>query len=340
MRRSLAALLGCLALAALGCGGGGSGHAAGAAHSARQVALPFAPYADVSLAAPNDVAAVGLHAPRGTGVTLAFITAAGGSCSPAWGSLALRHEAVDAAIARLRGQGRRIRVSFGGRDGVELARACPDAPRLAAAYARVLDAYELTAVDFDLEGATLGDQRSVERRSAALALLERRAQLRGQALVVSMTLPVLPTGLEPDALRVLRSAVRHHVRMDIVNLLAMDYGAGAAPRPDGQMGRLAIQALNSAHDQLARVLPGGAAWSALGVTPMLGRNDVRGETLTLPEARQIGAFARRTRLGLVSMWSLARDRPCPHGAASAVAQPACSGIAAPPYAFSHALGGG
>src|SRR5216117_396681 len=94
--------------------------------------------------------------------------------------------------------------------------------------------------------------------------------------------------------------------------MAMDYGDSAAPNPSGKMGTYAIQAATSLFGQL-RGLYGAAPtdaqlWHLIGVTPMVGLNDVTTETFTQQGAQQLLAFARLKGLGELSMWSLNRDR--------------------------------
>lgn len=73
----------------------------------------------------------------------------------------------------------------------------------------------------------------------------------------------------------------------------------------------------------------------LGLTPMIGINDVSTEAFTLTDARTLAAYARTNRLGLLSMWQLGRDRPCAEPTSST--QIACSSVNQAPYAFSRAL---
>jgi chitinase len=47
----------------------------------------------------------------------------------------------------------------------------------------------------------------------------------------------------------------------------------------------------------------------VGLTPMLGHNDVKPETFTLANAREVLAFARQKKIGMLSCWSANRDRP-------------------------------
>src|SRR5262249_54801980 len=157
--------------------------------------------------------------------------------------------------------------------------------------------YGLTHIDFDIEGAAVADRSSIDRRSQAIAALEQAAAAAGKELDVSFTLPVLPTGLTADGLYVLQAALRDGVKVRTVNVMAMDYGDSAAPRPSGKMGDYAIQAATSLFGQL-RGLYGTALtdvqlWHTIGVTPMIGRNDVTTEVFTQQDAQKLLAFARQ-----------------------------------------------
>jgi hypothetical protein len=123
------------------------------------------------------------------------------------------------------------------------------------------------------------------------------------------------------------------VHLSTVNLLAMDYGPAIAR---GRMGATAIAAVGAVHRQLSALRGGIFRWSALGVTAMVGVNDVSGEIFTLADARTLASFAAQRDLGLTSIWSLARDNPCPGSKSGA--DPTCSGVSEPPYAFSRVFG--
>ena len=209
-------------------------------------------------------------------------------------------------------------ISCGGASGQELALAISDVAKLQQAYQSIIDAYDLAAIDFDIEGRAAADWPSIERRSRAIAGVQQAAEKARRPLKVWFTLPVLPSGLTADCVHLLEAAVAAGVRIDGVNIMCMDYGDGAAPNPRGRMGTYAIQAAQSVHDQLQK-LPGakfGAVdlWSVIGICPMIGMNDTRSEVFTPADARQVLAFAQRQRLGLIAMWSLSRDKASPHGA--------------------------
>jgi chitinase len=283
----------------------------------------FAPYVDVTLYPLFDLAA----AARDTGAryfNLAFVTA-DPSGAPAWGGYAeyavgsgAFHDALVRQINAVRAVGGDVAASFGGASGTELAQAITDTGTLTAAYRKVVDAYGLRRIDFDIEGAAVADRASVERRWQAVARLQHDLAAAGTPLEVWVTLPVLPTGLTADGLAVVQSALRNGVTLAGVNVMAMDYGDSAAPSPAGRMGDYAIAAARSTHDQLA-TLSGASRtdaelWAMVGVTPMIGLNDVTTEIFDPTEARELLAFAEQYGLGMLSMWSLNRDRQNPGGA--------------------------
>ena len=154
---------------------------------------------------------------------------------------------------------------------------------------------------------------------------------------VSLTLPVMPTGLTQDGLNVIRSAIANGVEVGQVNVMAMDYFDPSLSYP-GHMGDLAIQAAQSTHDQLAALYPGKAdsqLWAMVGVTPMLGINDDNREIFTTADAAKLTTFANAKGLGRIAMWSANRDAPCP--APTQWTSNTCSGVSDPQWAFSKAF---
>jgi hypothetical protein len=289
----------------------------------------FAPYVDTSLYPAFDLLA---HS-AATGVkeyNLAFVTD-GGGCTPKWGGVTdLGGDAVAAQIGELRAKGGDVRVSFGGAAGSELALNCSSADALAAAYGKAVDAYDLTKVDFDVEGGALPNAAANTRRAKAIAKL----QAEHPGLDVSFTLPVMPEGLTQDGVSLLADAKANGVGIDTVNIMAMDYG----PAYSDDMGTYAEQAATATQAQIKGVLglSDSAAWKAVAVTPMIGVNDVVTEIFTVEDAAQLVAFAESKGLGGLSLWSATRDKQCPGGTKPA-ADATCSSVLQEANAFSKAF---
>jgi hypothetical protein len=314
-----------------GCTGGGGG------------TYSFAPYEDTDQR--QDIATVAA-AGNTKYLTLAFMLANGSTCSAAWNG-GTRDQtwitAITNGIAAMRAAGGDVIVSFGGENGTELAQACTTVSALTSAYASVVDTYHLTHIDFDIEGAAVSDTASINRRSQALVALEQSHP----GLSVSLTLPVLPTGLDANGLAVVQSAHTYGLALSVVNVMAMDYGQYAAP--DGnQMGTYAQQAAQATHDQLATIYTGltdAQLWAMVGVTPMIGVNDTCWSTycelFTTTDAANLVTFARAHHLGRIAMWSITRDQPCRDANGNVVthtyADPSCSSIVQANDAFSQAF---
>ena len=104
--------------------------------------------------------------------------------------------AVDAALpADLQSAGGDVIISFGGAEGGELAQTCTSVSDLTAAYANIVNTYGVTRLDFDIEGSTLDDSASNQRRNQALAALQQQ----NPAVQVDYTLGVSPNVGQNDA---------------------------------------------------------------------------------------------------------------------------------------------
>jgi hypothetical protein len=253
--------------------------------------------------------------------TLAFVVSdTSNPDMPAWGgydSYSVASGYFASQIAGLRAIGGDVTISFGGEAGTELAEAITNVSTLEAAYQSVVTEYNVTRLDFDIEGAAVDDAPSILRRSEAIASLESIEAAAGTPIQVWYTLPVLPTGLTSDGVNVVQSAISNGVTLTGVNVMAMDYGDSAAPDPNKTlMGTYAIDAATATEGQLATVysaanIPKTTAqlWHMIGVTPMIGVNDVETEVFSPAEAQQLVTFAQQYNLGELAFWSANRDQP-------------------------------
>ncbi len=259
----------------------------------------FAPYAYI----PYDDAASACLAETGQKFfTLAFVVS-DPEGRPAWDgqkNLRVKKGFYADAIGAIRARGGDVIVSFGGAGGKELALTTPDAASLAAKYQEVVDRYNLTWLDFDIEGKTLANQSVNQRRNAALQTLgAARPGLR-----YTFTLPGDPTGLEDDALQLLADARAQGVPIESINVMTMDYKREVAG--GAKMGDLAIQAARAVRAQVL----GLGMDVKIGVTPMIGENDVKSVVFSPADAAELLAFAQQTPwVRGVGFWSVNRDRP-------------------------------
>ena len=297
--------------------------AAGEGGSARE----FAPYIDMAMPAAADLAAIS----QASGIqnfTLAFVLSSGSGIG--WqgqGTIAddrlANGSTILAQVQAIQAAGGHITISFGGAAGQEAALTATSAASLQAEYQSVINRYHIDSIDFDIEGAAVLDQRSIDLRNQAIVGLQQA----NPDLKISFTLPVLPTGLVDSGLALLRSAVQAGVRVDVVNIMAMDYGA--AIDNNGQMGLNAINAIIATERQLGEL---GMTSTKIGVTPMIGVNDVASEVFTLADAQMLLNYVETDpNVVRLSMWSVARDNG--NSAGAHYASPDSSGVAQQPYDF-------
>jgi cellulose synthase/poly-beta-1,6-N-acetylglucosamine synthase-like glycosyltransferase/chitodextrinase len=308
----------------------------------------FAPYVDVALMPTYQFQSSSADGARQT--ILGFMVADPSSgCTPSWGAaytLAQADQllALGPRIAQVQQDGAQPIVSFGGQAHTSLDVACTSVKSLTQAYQSVIDAYQLTAIDLDIEGAALDNFQAGQRRTAAVAGLEQAAQAAHRQLSVWLTLPVEPSGLQDDAISVIESMLRDRVSITGINIMTMDFTR--PPTAGTTMLQLAENALYATHAQLVSLFPrygirlgSQQIWQQLGATVMLGQNNIRAENFTVSDAQGLVRFAAGTHLGRISMWSLNRDSQCGSSfPENGLLSRTCSGTAQFSLEFSHIFG--
>ena len=291
-------------------GGGGGGGGGGSGR--------FAPYADISLGVGSQVvanaSAAGLKA-----ITLAFLV--DGGCTATWGgglgnvsnARFPSGTSVKTAIDALVAQGTAVIISWGGAAG-SIQSSCGTAAQVQAMYQSVFAAYpNISGQDFDIEGG-------INATVVAQALQGLKAANPTKS--ISLTLPVLPTGLVAAGLNIVNACHSVGFHPDTVNVLAMDYGS--ANDNGGDMLLSAQQAAQATHSQIGGMI---------GITPMIGVNDTNAEIFTLSNASALVSWAKgQTFVNRLGFWSLARDNGgC---AGQGFASPTCSGVSQTTWQFS------
>jgi chitinase len=310
----------------------------------------FGAYYDLTLDPGHRLADLPGHGQVTT--VLSFITAGPTNpCQPSWGGRYDLKQAndeldLDGQIEQYRASGNDIAVSFGGQVGEELSSACTDVVDLTQAYESVITRYGLDAIDLDVEGAALDDVPALKRRADAFARLQTTRET-GTPLNIWLTLPVSADGLPAEAEAAVSTMLEAGVELAGVNIMTMNF----EPLKAGQsMLETSISAANAAHRQLGALYERAGQhadparlWQKIGLTPMIGENDVHGQVLDLLDAEGLNSFALERGIGRLSMWSLSRDRTCtpvdrkqvPSGPS-----PSCSGVKQEEGMFAKLLGNG
>jgi hypothetical protein len=302
-------------------------------------AFRVAPYVDMtSYPQPNLVTYA-----RETGIstyTLTPVQSNNGACQAAWGGTDVLSQPAGQyyaeQIAALRKAGGDVAVTiFGSTNQNDLAYVCNTPAALAGVLEAIVDRYQVKYLDFDIEGNAPYTALSRARRSAALRLVQDHYAALGRRLAVSYTLPVDPGGLPSAMVGLVQSALRAGVKIAIVNVMTMDYGDSFEPHPQGHMGAYAIEAAQHTVAQLRKIgFPLGTnPYASIGITPMIGQNDVTDEVFEVSDASQLEAWAHANGVGRLAFWAEQRDKSCA-GGTNPVASDVCSGIEQKPYQFS------
>jgi hypothetical protein len=281
-------------------------------------------------------------------LTMAFLqTQTTGSCDILWNgdpAKPVARSTFGPEIARIRATGGDVVPSFGGYSAdstaTEIADSCTDVGRIAAAYLRVITTYNVTRLDMDIEDRSLDNTAAIDRRNQAIHLVQQWARRHHRPLQIVYTLPTAPTGLEPNAINVLASAIKYGARVDIANIMTFDYYDDqphdmAADTKTAANGLVATLRTLYPHRSTAQL------WRMVGITEMAGIDDYGSggepgpkEVFTLADARAITRWATEHNIGELSFWALGRDNGgCPGTPGS----DDCSGVAQAPYQYTHIM---
>lgn len=255
------------------------------------------------------------------------------SCTPTWdgkvGQEIATDTAVEAKADAVRAAGGNISVSFGGYNGIELATACADATALADAYQQVIDKYELTHIDLDIEGDDLGDVAGETKRFEAIKTLKER----NPDLHVTLTLPMTTVGLNEAGKAEIQRAKDMGAEIDLFKIMDFDYGG-----PGQDMANSAISVAEAFHKQLRELHPefdDAAAYARTGVILMNGHTDQPSELFTPDTFRALLDYAEQKQIGRLSYWALNRDRVCTQPGGWADGK--CSSVEQQPYEFTKII---
>ncbi len=270
----------------------------------------FAPYVDSTLY-PFPLLSKISQQTNNYNYVLGFVVSNRWKCEPSWGGY---YDINSGPYARIDGKNKFlydeikavqakwgiIIPSFGWQAGTPLFRVC-DSNQLANVYKTVLEKLNTNYLDLDIEGAAIKDKQHID------SLIQALKQLKN--VKIYFTLPVMPEWLTQDGLYIVKKAFENKIPIAWINLMTMDYGWSY----NQDMGNYAIQAANSVANQIKQIVPSmpdSKIMKLIGITPMIGLNDITTENFTLEDAQQVASYVRKNRLWRLSYWSLNRDHPC------------------------------
>ncbi|MEU6842146.1 carbohydrate binding domain-containing protein [Streptomyces sp. NPDC046716] len=259
--------------------------------------------------------------------TMAFILSSGG-CNPAWdGSRALTGGQDQTAINAIRAAGGDIVPSIGGWSGNKLGPNCSTPEALAGAYQKVIDAYQLKAIDVDIENSDEFENTVVQDRVLnALKIVKAN----NPGLRTILTFGTSTTGPTSYGNRLIEQAKALNADIDVFTIMPFDFGGG------NDMYGNTVNAAEGLKTKLKSVFgwDDATAYAHLGISGMNGLSDQQ-ETTTPAIWTQIKDWANSKHIARLAFWSVNRDRPCAGGG---VAEN-CSGISQDNWQFTKITAG-
>ncbi|MGW4026496.1 carbohydrate binding domain-containing protein [Streptomyces sp. NPDC005009] len=233
--------------------------------------------------------------------TMAFILAQNG-CNPAWDSQRPLTGGVDeSTIKAIRAAGGDIVPSIGGWSGNKLGPNCATPEALAGAYQKVIDAYDLKAIDVDIENTDEFENPAVQDRIlGALKIVKQN----NPGLRTILTFPTLNTGPNSWGNRLIERA--HALGADIDNFTIMPFNFGGGADMYGST----VNATEGLKGKLMSVFgwSEAEAYAHIGISGMNNSSDT-GEITTPRIWTQIRDWANSHHIGRLAFWSVNRDRP-------------------------------
>jgi hypothetical protein len=253
--------------------------------------------------------------------TMAFILSSGG-CTPAWDGNRPLQGGVDAqAIAQIRAGGGDIIPSFGGWSGNKLGPNCSTAQALAGAYQQVINAYNLRAIDVDIENIDEFENEAVQDRVLnALKIVKQN----NPSIRTIITFGTTTSGPNFWGTRLINRAAALQANIDVFTIMPFDFGGGA------NMFQNTVNAAEGLKNALKTAFGWNddTAYRHMGLSGMNGLSDQ--QELTSPATwQQIRDWAQARHLARLAFWSVNRDRPCPGGGVVSN----CSGISQTNWQF-------
>jgi hypothetical protein len=258
--------------------------------------------------------------------TLAFILSDGG-CNPAWdGSRPLTGGNDQTQINRIRANGGDVMVSIGGWSGNKLGEKCTSASALAGAYQKVINAYNLKAIDIDIENTEWASATVRQRVIDALKIIKAN----NPGVTVYVTFGTTRSGPDSNGKDLVKRGAANGLDIDGWALMPFDFDEGNVDMAAAT--KSAVDGLKNTVTS-AYGLSSDAAYRKIGFSSMNGKTDVAGETVSLANFKSMVSYATSHHLARVSFWSVNRDRKCGSGSDA----DSCSGISQNTYDFTKVL---
>ncbi len=215
-----------------------------------------------------------------------------------------QYNGIKKSIKEVREKGGDVTISIGGLNERNFFQATTDIDVLTNTYIHIIDGFNLTRIDLDIEGSSQG--YNINKNNAIA--LKRVQQLTNVEIV--LTLPVLPTGLTTNlGLSTLEVYIEEGVDIKAVNIMAMCYGSYYGDYAQGS-----IDAIESTKNQIISLyskkgitITDKEAYNKVAVTTSIGFEGSAHPIFTVSDSTKVVNFSKEKNINFISFWSLNRD---------------------------------
>ena len=167
----------------------------------------------------------------------------------------------------------------GGEPALAVAQQSGTAEQLMELYLQPITTYNIQSVDFDIENNYETDVLSYTLRNAAIALLQKKLNIK-----VSFTVPG-----NFDAVDMIKDALNQGVTIDTINLMCMDWGNSV------DMVSASINCLQNAHNIFPNL--------NFGYIPLIGKDDQGINTYTLQNHKDVISQIQNQKMTYITLFS-------------------------------------
>jgi hypothetical protein len=229
-------------------------------------------------------------------------------------------------INQVRAGGGDVIPSFGGWSGNKLGPNCSTPEALAGAYQQVINAYNLKAIDIDIENSDEFENEAVQDRILnALKIVKQN----NPGIQTILTFGTSTTGPNYYGNRLIERSAALGANIDIFTLMPFDFGSG-------NIYNDTVGASQGLNNKLKATFgwTTAQAYAHQGISGMNGLSDQQ-ELTSTATWQSITNWAKSNGLGRLAFWSVNRDRGCAGGGVVSN----CSGIAQPDWEFTRITAG-
>ncbi|WP_249029323.1 glycosyl hydrolase family 18 protein [Tannockella kyphosi] len=215
-----------------------------------------------------------------------------------------QYQGIKESIETVRENGGDVTISIGGLNEANFFQNTDDLDVLVNTYVEIIDGFNLTRIDLDIEGGAQGYEMN-ELNAKAIAIVQ---EMTGVEVV--LTLPVLPEGLTTSlGLPTLQVYLDNGVDIEAVNIMAMCYGASYGDYADGSIAAIdsTMQQIKDAYASIGQTLTDEEAYMKVGVTTSVGYEGSAHPIFTVEDSQTVVDYAELVGINFVSFWSINRD---------------------------------